>query len=64
MKEKDEWLKKVDEGVEKEALCLDLDKLTISPPLAPDIPESLAVSKLENMCLDLSNLIINEGKNL
>ena len=29
-----------------------------------DIPENLALSKLESLCLDLSNLIIDEEKNL
>ncbi|XP_057524313.1 uncharacterized protein LOC130804017 isoform X2 [Amaranthus tricolor] len=58
------WSEKVDMEAEKEALCLDLDKLALSPPSAPDVPESLALSKLESLCLDLSNLIIDEGKNL
>ena len=58
------WSEKVDGEAEKEALCLDLDKLTLSPPSAPEIPKSLALSKLESLCLDLSNLIIDEGKNL
>ena len=58
------WSEKVDEGAEKEALCLDLDKFTLSHPSAPDISESLALSKLESLCLNLSNLIIDEGKNL
>ena len=62
--EKKAWSEKIDEEVEKEALCLDLDKLALSPPSAPNLPESLALSKLESLCLDLSNLIINEGKNL
>ena len=52
------WLEKVNIEAEKEVLCLDLDKLTLSPPLAPDFPENLALSKLESLCLDLSNLII------
>ena len=47
-------------GAEKEALCLDLDKLTLSPPSASDIPENLALSKLESFCLDLSNQLIDE----
>ena len=55
------WSKRVDMGAEKEALCLDLDKLTLSPPSASDTPENLALSKLESLCLDLSNLLIDEG---
>ena len=58
------WLENVDGEAEKEALCLDLDKFTLSPPSAQDIPESLALSTLESLCLDLCNLIIDEGKNL
>ena len=58
------WSEKIDEGAQKEALCLDLDKLSLSPPPAPDFPENLALSKLESLCLDLSNLIIDEGKSL
>ena len=57
-------MEKVDEGAEKEALCLDLDKISLSPPPAPYFPENLALSQLESLCLDLSNLIIDEGKNL
>ena len=63
-KEKEEWLKKVDEDVEKEVLCLNLDQLTISPLSVPDVPKNLVVSKLESMCLDMSNLLIDKGKNL
>ena len=48
----------------KEALCLDLDKLTLSPTSASEVPENLALSKLESLCLDLSNFFIDEGKNL
>ena len=55
---------KVDIEAEKEALDLDLDKLTLSPPSASDVPEKLVFSKLESLCLDLSNLLIDEGKNL
>ena len=58
------WLEKVDMEAEKEALCLDLDQLTLFPSSASDAPENLALSKLESLCLDLSNLIIDEGKNL
>ena len=58
------WSEIVDGEAKKEALCLDLNKLNLSPPSAQDIPESLALSKLESLCLDLSNLIIDEGKNL
>ena len=63
-KEEKALSKKADEEAEKEALCLDLDKLTLSPPSAQDIPKSLALSKLESLCLDLSNLLIDKGKNL
>ena len=49
------WLEKVDMEGEKEALCLDLDKLTLTPSSASDVPENLALSKLESLCLDLSN---------
>ena len=38
------WSKKVDMEAEKEALCLDLDKLALSPPSASDFPENLALS--------------------
>ena len=41
-----------------------MDKLALSPPSASDVPENLALSKLESLCLDLSNLLIDEGKNL
>ena len=58
------WSEKVDGEAKKEALCVDLDKLTLSPPSAQDIPESLALFKRKSLCLDLSNLIIDEGKNL
>ena len=58
------WLEKVDMEAEKEALCLDLDQLMLSPPSVSDVPENLALSKVESLCLDLSNLIIDEGKNL
>ena len=58
------WLEKVDDRAEKEALCLDLEKLALSPPSASDVPEDLALSKLESLCLDLSNLLTNEGKSL
>ena len=62
--EENAWSEKIDGEAEKEASCLDLDKLTLSALSAQDIPESLALSKLESLCLDLSNLIIDEGKNL
>ena len=58
------WSERVDISAEKEALCLDLDKLSLSPPSASDVPEDLTLSKLEILCLDLSNLLIDEGKNL
>ena len=64
MEEERVWLGKVDIEAEKEALDLDLDKLTLSPPSASDVPEKLVFSKLESLCLDLSNLLIDEGKNL
>ena len=41
-----------------------MDKLTLSLPSALEVPESLALSKLESLCLDLSNLLIDGGKNL
>ena len=44
------WLEKVDMEGEKEALCLDLDKLTLTPSSASDVPENLALSKLEGLC--------------
>ena len=58
------WSERVDVAAEKEALCLDLDKLTLSPPSASGTPENLALSQLESLCLDLSNLLIDEGRNL
>ena len=64
MAEKRAWLEKMDEKAEREALCLDLDQLTLPPPSASDVPENLALSKLQSLCLDLSNLLIDEGKNL
>ena len=64
MAEKRAWLEKMDEKAEREALCLDLDQLTLPPPSASDVPENLALSKLESLCFDLSNLLIDEGKNL
>ena len=64
MEEERVWSKKVDEKAEKESLCLHLDKLALSPPSALDFPENLVLSKLESLCLDLSNLLIDEGKNL
>ena len=63
-KEKAEWLRKVGENAEQEALCLDLEKLIVSPPSVPDLSEKLVVLKLERMCLDLSNLLIDETKSL
>ena len=38
------WSERVDVAAEKEALCLDLDKLTLSPPSASGTPENLALS--------------------
>ena len=58
------WSERMNDKAEKEALCLDLDQLTFSPPSASNAPENLALSKLESLCLDLSNLLIDEGKNL
>ena len=58
------WSERVDIAAEKEALCLELDKLTLSPPSASDTPENLALFQLESLCLDLSNLLIDEGRNL
>ena len=62
--EKRFWSEKIDDDAEKEALCLDLDHLTLSSPSASDVPENMALSSLESLCLDLSNLIIDEGRNL
>ena len=62
--EKRVWSEKIDDDAEKEALCLDLDHLTLSSPPASDVPENMALSSLESLCLDLSNLIIDEGRNL
>ena len=58
------WSERVDIAAENEALCLDLDKLSLSPPSASIVPEDLTLSKLESLCLDLSNLLIDEGKSL
>ena len=58
------WLERVNIETEREALCLDLDNLNLSPPSTSNAPESLALSKLESLCLDLSNLLIDEGKSL
>ena len=58
------WSEKMNDEAEKEALCLDLDQLTLSPPSASDVPENLALFKLESLCIDLSNLIIDQGRNL
>ena len=58
------WSERVDVAAEKEALCLDLDQLTLSPPSTSGAPENLALSHLESLCLDLSNLLIDEGRNL
>ena len=38
------WSERVDVAVEKEALCLDLDKLTLSPSSASGTPKNLALS--------------------
>lgn len=63
-KEKEEWLKIVNEEAEKEVLCLDLKMLSLSPPSIPDVPEDLSLSKLESLSLDLSDVLIEEGKSL
>ena len=62
--EKKTWSEKVNAEAEKEALCLDLDQLALSSPPASDVPRNLALSSLESLCLDLSNLLIDEGRNL
>ena len=62
--EKRAWSERMNAEVEKEALCLDLDQLALSSPPASDVPENLTLSSLESLCLDLSNLIIDEGRNL
>ena len=64
VREEEELSKKADAELEKEALRLDLKKLIVSSPSAPNLPESQAVSTLESLCLDLSNLLLYEGKNL
>ena len=58
------WSERMDAEAEREALCLDLDQLALSSPPASDVPENLTLSNLEVLCLDLSNLIIDEGRNL
>ena len=63
-KEKAEWLQKVSEDAEQKALCLDLEELIVFPLSIPDFQEKLMLSKLESMCLDFSNLLIDETKNL
>lgn len=63
-KEREEWLKIVDEEAKKEVLCLDLEKLSLSPPLMPELPSDLSLSKLESLSLDLSDILIEEGKSL
>lgn len=63
-KEQGEWSEKVSEEAEKEALCLNLENLTISSPSIPDLLPNLAVSQIENLSLDLTNLLIDEGKSL
>lgn len=63
-KEREEWQKMVDEEAEKGALCLDLEKQSLSPPSIPEPSLNLSLSKLEELSLDLSNLLIDEGKSL
>lgn len=62
--EREDWQRKVDEEAEKEALCLDLEKLTITSSSVPEPPQNLSVSQLKNLSLDLTNLLIDEGKRL
>ncbi|XP_057518115.1 uncharacterized protein LOC130799022 [Amaranthus tricolor] len=62
--EKRAWSERMDAEAEREALCLNLDQLALSSPPASDVPENLTLSNLEVLCLDLSNLIIDEGRNL
>lgn len=63
-KEREEWPKKVDEEQEKEALSLDLEKLSLSIPSLPEPLPNLPLPKLDDLCLDLSNLVIDVGKSL
>ncbi|XP_057526266.1 uncharacterized protein LOC130805510 [Amaranthus tricolor] len=62
--EKRAWSEKINAKAEREALSLDLEQLALSSPPASDVPENLTLSNLEVLCLDLSNLIIDEGRNL
>ncbi|XP_057527557.1 uncharacterized protein LOC130806469 isoform X4 [Amaranthus tricolor] len=62
--EKRAWSEKINAEAEREALSLDLEQLALSSPPASDVPENLTLSNLEVLCLDLSNLIIDEGRNL
>lgn len=52
------------EDAKKEALCFEFVKLSVSPPAIPEFYAKLVVSKMEELCLDLSNLIIDEAKDL
>lgn len=47
----------------REALCFSFEKLGVSPPAVPEFKTKPTMSKLE-MCLDLSNLIIDKAKGL
>ena len=57
-------VEKVTDEQEKETLLLDFEKLTVTTPVVPKLPKKLTLSMLANTCLDLSNLIIDEAKNL
>jgi hypothetical protein len=63
-KEKKAWLLKVTEEMERETLRLDLEKLSLLPSPVPEPPRNLAVSQIENLSLELSDLLIDEGKSL
>lgn len=63
-REQADWLAKVSEDAEKEALCFNFEKLSVSPPAILEFHVKPTLSKLEELCLDLSNLIIDEAKGL
>lgn len=63
-KELEDWLAKVSAEAEKEALCLDLENLALFPSPLPEVQPNMAVSDLEGLSLDLSNLLVDEGKKL
>lgn len=57
-----DWLAKVSEDAENKALCFNFEKLSASPPAVPEFHVKPTVSKLEERCIDLSKLIIDEAK--